>query len=161
MESIPISVEGFAKVQKELEELKSERPAIVLAIKEAREEGDLRENAGYDAARERQGMLEAKINYIESRIPRFNIIDLKTLGGDVITFGATVKLEDMDTGEKKTYTLMGPDESEISQGTISVLSPVGQALLGKEEGDEVIVDVPRGKIEYEIISVTFEGSAKA
>ena len=160
MESIPISVEGFEKVHKELEELKSERPAIVLAIKEAREEGDLRENAGYDAARERQGMLEAKINYIESRLPLFNVIDLKTLGGDTVTFGATVTLEDMDTEEEKSYTLMGPDESDLAKGSISVLSPVGQALLGKKKGDEVIVDVPRGKIEYEIISVTFEVSAQ-
>ncbi|MDD4649072.1 MAG: transcription elongation factor GreA [Desulfoplanes sp.] len=161
MESIPISVEGFAKVQKELEELKSERPAIVLAIKEAREEGDLRENAGYDAARERQGMLEAKINFIESRIPRFNIIDLKTLGGDTVTFGATVTLEDIDTGGKKTYTLLGPDEADTAHGTISVLSPVGLALLDKQAGDEVIVDAPRGKIEYEIISITFNRSSQA
>lgn len=160
MESIPISVEGAAKVQQELEELKSQRPGIVLAIKEAREEGDLRENAGYDAARERQGMLEAKINFIESRIPLFNIIDLSTLDGDVVTFGATVTLEDLDTEEKKVYTLMGPDESDLAHGTISVLSPVGQALLGKEEGDEVIVDAPRGKIEYEIVSVTFQKAKK-
>lgn len=161
MESIPISVEGFAKVHKELEELKSERPAIVLAIKEAREEGDLRENAGYDAARERQGMLEAKINFIESRIPLFNVIDRKTLGGDTVTFGATVTLEDLDTEERKTYTLLGPDESDLANGTISVLSPVGLALLGKQEGDEVIVDAPRGKIEYEVVSITFDASAGA
>jgi len=161
MESIPISVEGFAKVQKELEELKSERPAIVLAIKEAREEGDLRENAGYDAARERQGMLEAKINFIESRIPIFNVIDRKTLGGDTVTFGATVTLEDLDTEEEKIYTLLGPDESDLAKGTISVLSPVGLALLGKQAGDEVIVDAPRGKIEYEIVSVTFNESTGA
>ncbi|GAU09470.1 transcription elongation factor GreA [Desulfoplanes formicivorans] len=158
MDSIPISVQGLEKVHKELEELKKERPLVVQAIKEAREEGDLRENAGYDAAKERQGLLEAKINYLESRIPRFNVIDLDTLDGDVVTFGATVKLEDLDTGEEKTYTLLGPDESDVDRGIISVLSPVGQALLGKEEGDEVIVDAPRGKIEYEIISVTFKGS---
>jgi transcription elongation factor GreA len=158
MDSIPISVQGLEKVHKELEELKKERPLIVQAIKEAREEGDLRENAGYDAAKERQGLLEAKINYIESRIPRFNVIDLDTLDGDVVTFGATVKLQDLDTGEERTYTLLGPDESDVDKGIISVLSPVGQALLGKEEGDEIIVDAPRGKIEYEIISVTFKGS---
>lgn len=158
MESIPISVEGFEMVKRELASLKAERPAVIQAIKEAREEGDLRENAGYDAAKERQGLLEAKINYLESRIPRFNVIDLDTLDGDVVTFGATVKLEDLDTGEEKTYTLLGPDESDVDRGIISVLSPVGQALLGKEEGDEIIVDAPRGKIEYEIISVTFKGS---
>ena len=158
MDSIPISVQGLAKVNKELEELKLERPIIVQAIKEAREEGDLRENAGYDAARERQGMLKAKINFIESRLPLFNVIDMNTLGGDVVTFGATVTLEDLDTGEEKIYTLMGPDESDVDKGIISVLSPVGQALLGKEEGDEIIVDAPRGKIEYEVMGVTFKGS---
>jgi transcription elongation factor GreA len=158
MESIPISVQGLEKVHQELEELKKERPLVVQAIKEAREEGDLRENAGYDAAKERQGMLEAKINYLESRIPFYNVIDMDTLGGDVITFGATVTLEDLDTGEEKTYTLMGPDESDVNKGIISVLSPVGQALLGKEEGDEILVEAPRGRIEYEIISVTFKRS---
>jgi transcription elongation factor GreA len=83
---------------------------------------------------------------------------MDTLGGDVITFGATVTLEDLDTGEEKTYTLMGPDESDVNKGIISVLSPVGQALLGKEEGDEILVEAPRGRIEYEIISVTFKRS---
>lgn len=155
MNTIPISVEGLARVKKELEELKKERPEVIDAIAKAREEGDLRENAGYDAARERQGMLEARINYIESRIPRFNVIDLKTLSGDRVTFGATVEIEDLDTGETKTYTLLGPDETDTAAGKISVLSPVAKALLGKEEGDEIVVDAPRGRIEYEIVSVSF------
>jgi len=160
MESIPISVEGSKALERELERLKKERPAVILAIKEAREEGDLRENAGYDAARERQGMLEARINFIESRMPRFNIIDLNTVGGDQVIFGATVEIEDVDTGNVKKYTLLGPDEAEPSKGTISILSPVGQALLGKYEGDEIVVDAPRGKINYEIISITFHGPVK-
>ncbi len=157
MESIPISVEGFRALERELERLKKERPAVILAIKEAREEGDLRENAGYDAARERQGMLEARINYIESRMSRFNVIDLSTLGGEQAIFGATVEIEDVDTGNMKKYTLVGPDEADPSKGTISILSPVGQALLGKFEGDEIVVDAPRGKINYEIVSITFNG----
>jgi len=157
MESIPISVEGFRALERELERLKKERPAIILAIKEAREEGDLRENAGYEAARERQGMLEARINYIESRMSRFNVIDLTTLGGDQAIFGATVEIEDVDTGDVKKYTLAGPDESDPGKGTISILSPVGQALLGKYEGDEIVVDAPRGKINYEVISISFHG----
>ena len=157
MESIPISVEGFRALERELERLKKERPAVILAIKEAREEGDLRENAGYDAARERQGMLEARINYIESRMSRFNVIDLSTLGGEQAIFGATVEIEDVDTGNVKKYTLVGPDEADPSKGTISILSPVGQALLGKFEGDEIVVDAPRGKINYEIVSITFNG----
>ncbi len=160
MESIPITVEGFRQLERELERLKKERPAVILAIKEAREEGDLRENAGYDAARERQGMLEARINFIESRMPRFNVIDLATLGGDQVTFGATVEIEDVDTGDLKKYTLLGPDEAEPGKGTISILSPVGQALLGKYEGDEIVVDAPRGKINYEIVSISFNGTAK-
>jgi len=159
MESIPITVEGFRRLERELERLKKERPGVILAIKEAREEGDLRENAGYEAARERQGMLEARINYIESRMARFNVIDLTTLGGDQVIFGATVEIEDVDTGDVKKYTLLGPDEAVPSKGSISLLSPVGLALLGKSVGDEIVVDAPRGKINYEIISVTFQGSA--
>lgn len=158
MERIPISIEGFAKMKTELEKLKSERPAVIQAIKEAREEGDLRENAGYEAARERQGMLEARINYIESRMHRFNIIDLATLDGERVTFGATVEVEDIDSGEKKRFTLLGPDESDYNNGSVSVLSPVGRALLGKEQGDEVTVHAPKGRIEYEILSVRFNNA---
>jgi len=156
MDSIPISVEGFRNLEKELERLKQERPEVIEAIKVAREEGDLRENAGYEAARERQGMLEAKIKYIESRMARFNVIDRKTLGGPRAAFGATVELEDVDTGEKKTYTLLGADEADPDKGSISIASPVGMALLGKEEGDEVVVNAPRGKIRYDILAVRYE-----
>ncbi|MBU1003632.1 MAG: transcription elongation factor GreA [Proteobacteria bacterium] len=159
MNSIPISSEGYEKIRKELEELKKERPGVILAIKLAREEGDLRENAGYHAARERQGMLEAKINYIESRVPKFDIIDMNTLDGDKIMFGATVEVEDLDTDEVKTLILVGPDETDHVKNAISVLSPVGRALLGKAEGDEVAIDVPRGSIEYEILSVSYNGPA--
>lgn len=158
MSSIPISVQGYENVKQELEKLKKERPAVIQAIKEAREEGDLKENAGYDAARERQGMLEARINYIESRMPSFNVIDLDTLDGEKVTYGATVELEDVDTGDVKKYTLLGPDEADLANGSISVLSPVARAILGKEVGDEVVVDAPRGRIDYEIISVVFEGA---
>ena len=156
MDSIPITVEGFRKLERELERLKRERPEVIEAIKVAREEGDLRENAGYEAARERQGMLEAKITYIESRMARFNVIDRKTLGGSRVAFGATVELEDLDTEEVKKYTLLGPDEADPDEGSISIASPVGRALLGKEEGDEVVVNAPRGKIRYEIISMSYE-----
>jgi transcription elongation factor GreA len=161
MESIPISVEGFEHIRQELERLKSERPAIVQAIKEAREEGDLSENAGYDAARERQGLLEAKINFIESRMPHFNVINLSLLGGDKIIFGATVRLLDLDTDQEYLYTLAGPDETDFiprEKGAISVFSPVGRALLGKEIGDEVSVTVPKGKIQFEVVDITFNGS---
>ncbi|EPR39833.1 transcription elongation factor GreA [Desulfovibrio sp. X2] len=156
MDSIPITIEGFKRLEEELHRLKKERPEVIQAIKEAREEGDLKENAGYDAARERQGMLEARINYIESRMSRFTLIDLATLDGEIVTFGATVEIEDVDTGELKKYTLLGPDEAEPSKGSISVFSPVGRAMLGKEVGDEIVVEAPRGKIQYEIVSVVFE-----
>ncbi|MCG8529871.1 MAG: transcription elongation factor GreA [Desulfovibrionales bacterium] len=155
MSSIPISIEGFENVKKELEALKKERPAIIQAIKEAREEGDLSENAGYDAARERQGMLEARISLIESNMARYNVIDLKTLGGEKVIFGATVEIEDLDTGDVKTYTLLGPDEADYQNGSISVLSPVGKAMLGKEEGDEFVVEAPKGRITYEVVSIEF------
>ncbi len=161
MSSIPISVEGFEKVKKELDELKKARPEVIQAIKEAREEGDLKENAGYDAARERQGMLEAKIGYIESRMPQFTVIDLNKLDGDKVTFGATVAIEDLDSGAQKKYTLLGPDEADYKNGSISILSPVAKALLGKQVGDEVVVNAPGGRVEYEIISVEFLGSNPA
>lgn len=160
MNSIPISIQGFKKLEAELEQLKKDRPRIIQAIKEAREEGDLRENAGYDAARERQGMAEARIKYIESRMGLYQVVDLDKLDGDRATFGATVEVEDVETGDKRKYTLLGPDEAEPAKGSISILSPVGQALLGKEEGDEVTVSIPRGQVTYEIVSVTFEGSGE-
>lgn len=158
MTSIPISVQGYKALEEELARLKSERPEIIQAIKEAREEGDLRENAGYDAARERQGMAEARIKYIESRMALYQVIDLDKLQGDKVIFGATVELEDVDSGEAKTYTILGPDEADPGKGSISFLSPVGQALLGREEGDEVSVEIPRGRVTYEIIGVSFKGS---
>lgn len=160
MNSIPISVQGYKRLEEELNQLKNERPEIIQAIKEAREEGDLRENAGYDAARERQGMAEARIKYIESRLGLFQIIDLDKLTGDKVLFGATVKVEDVDSGEKKTFTLLGPDEAEPAKGSISFLSPVGKALLGKEAGDEITILIPKGEVTYEILEVSFPGNNK-
>lgn len=159
MNSIPISKEGFQALEQELDRLKKERPFVIQAIKEAREEGDLKENAGYDAARERQGMLEARIKYIESRMAYFNVIDLSTLHSEKAIFGATVTVEDVDTGEEKKFTLLGPDEADYdAKGSISIQSPVGQALLGKEIGDEISVDAPRGRINYEIVDIQFQKS---
>ena len=156
--STPISQQGYRKLEQELERLKKERPAVIQAIKEARDEGDLKENAGYDAARERQGLLEARINYLESRLPDFNVIDLDTLDGDRVIFGATVRLMDVDTEAEKEYTLLGADEANYAEGSISIESPVGRALLGHEEGDEVTINIPRGKVTYEIIGIEFRGS---
>lgn len=155
MENIPISVQGLALVKAELERLKKARPEVIQAIKEAREEGDLSENAGYHAARERQGMLEAKITYLESRMPRFTVVDLATVSADTVVYGATVTLEDTESGETKKYTVLGPDETDYVKGSISVFSPVGRALIGREAGDEITVEAPRGKLSYEIISIEY------
>lgn len=144
-------------MKRELENLKKQRPEVSEAIRLAREEGDLRENGGYHAARERQGMMEARITFIESRMANYNVIDMKALGGEKVSFGATVELEDGETGEKKRYTLLGPDETGFCKGSVSVLSPVGQAILGKTVGDEVVIMVPRGRVEYEVLSIEFNG----
>ena len=156
--STPISAQGYQKLEKELERLKKERPEIIQAIKEAREEGDLRENAGYDAARERQGMQEARIAYLESQLGQYNVVDLATLSGDKVIFGATVLVEDIDSGEKKAFTLLGSDEADYTRGSISINSPVGKALLGHVVGDEVTVEVPKGRVTYEITSIEFRGT---
>ncbi|MFW5490511.1 MAG: transcription elongation factor GreA [Desulfovibrio sp.] len=158
MDSIPISIQGYELVKEKLDDLKRQRPEVSKAIGEAREEGDLKENAGYHAARERQGWIEAQIRFIESRMPSFNVIDLDTLDGETVTYGATVEIEDVETGESKLYTILGPDETDYVKGSISILAPVARALLGKEEGDEVLVDIPKGKVEYEITSVVFKGA---
>lgn len=156
--SIPISVQGYKRLEKELAELKEERPHIIQAIKEAREEGDLRENAGYDAARERQGMTEARIKYIESRMALYKVVDLDKLSGNRIVFGSTVTVVDVDTDTEKSFTILGPDEADPNKGTISYLSPVGKALLGREVGDEVTINIPRGSVTYEVTGITFRGS---
>ncbi len=157
--TIPISTLGYKKLQKELDQLKEDRPAIIQAIKEAREQGDLRENAGYDAARERQGMNEARISYLESRLAQCTLVDLDKLQGDRVIFGCTVTVVDADTEEEKTYTILGPDEADLSKGSISYQSPVGGALLGHEVGDEVTISIPRGNVEYIITKIDFLGSA--
>ncbi len=155
MESIPISVQGLALVKAELDRLKKARPEVIQAIKEAREEGDLSENAGYHAARERQGMLEAKITYLESRMPYFTVVDLASITADTVVYGATVTLEDIESGETKKYIVLGPDETDYVKGGISVFSPVGRALIGREAGDEITVAAPRGKLSYEIVSIEY------
>lgn len=158
MSNTPISIQGYQKLEQELDRLKKERPVVIQAIKEAREEGDLKENAGYDAARERQGFLEARINYIESKLPTFNVVDLNTLKSDKVIFGATVKVVDIDTDEEKEFTLLGPDEADFANGSISISSPVGRALLGHEEGEEITIDIPKGRVTYEILSIEFRGA---
>ena len=156
MSSIPISKEGFQALEQELDRLKKERPHVIQAIKEAREEGDLKENAGYDAARERQGMLEARIKYIESRMALFNVI----VSFDPFQRKGHLR-RDRDRGgcgyrRRTRVHAARPGRGRLCKGTISIQSPVGMALLGKEVGDEITVNAPRGRINYEIIDIQFK-----
>ena len=157
MNKVPLTVTGANKLRAELEELKSvTRPRIIQAIAEAREHGDLKENAEYHAAREQQSFAEGRIAEIEAKLSNANIIDVtKTDANGKVIFGATVKIEDLDSGKEVTYQIVGEDEADIKEGRISVGSPIARALIGKEEGDAVVVKAPGGDIEYEIISVEY------
>lgn len=154
---IPITVAGVEKLRRELDELKRvKRPAVVQAIAEAREKGDLSENAEYDAAKEMQGHIEGRIAELEGKIPMLQIIDPKTLqAGERIVFGATVELEDEDSGNTKSYQIVGDDEADIKENRISISSPLARSLIGKFEGDEVTCPAPKGLIHYAIISVKY------
>lgn len=154
---IPITVAGAEKLRRELDELKRvKRPAVVRAIAEAREKGDLSENAEYDAAKEMQGHIEGRIAELEGKIPMLQIIDPKTLqAGERIVFGATVELEDEDSGNTKSYQIVGDDEADIKENRISISSPLARSLIGKFEGDEVTCPAPKGLIHYAIISVKY------
>lgn len=154
---IPITVAGAEKLRRELDELKRvKRPAVVQAIAEAREKGDLSENAEYDAAKEMQGHIEGRIAELEGKIPMLQIIDPKTLqAGERIIFGATVELEDEDSGNTKSYQIVGDDEADIKENRISISSPLARSLIGKFEGDEVTCPAPKGLIHYAIISVKY------
>ena len=154
---IPITVAGAEKLRRELDELKRvKRPAVVQAIAEAREKGDLSENAEYDAAKEMQGHIEGRIAELEGKIPMLQIIDPKTLqAGERIVFGATVELEDEDSGNTKSYHIVGDDEADIKENRISISSPLARSLIGKFEGDEVTCPAPKGLIHYAIISVKY------
>lgn len=154
---IPITVAGAEKLRRELDELKRvKRLAVVQAIAEAREKGDLSENAEYDAAKEMQGHIEGRIAELEGKIPMLQIIDPKTLqAGERIVFGATVELEDEDSGNTKSYQIVGDDEADIKENRISISSPLARSLIGKFEGDEVTCPAPKGLIHYAIISVKY------
>ena len=156
-DKVPMTPEGQAHLREELTRLKDvERPRISKAIGEAREHGDLRENAEYHAAKEEQGMCEARIRDYEGALSRAEVIDPKTLSGPRVRFGATVKLVNADTSEEVTYKIVGPYEADINKGLISVSAPLARALMGKEEGDEVTLQRPGGgKRDYEIIEVVY------
>jgi transcription elongation factor GreA len=158
MSKTPLTVGGAEKLRQELDRLKGqERPRIIRAIAEAREHGDLKENAEYHAAREQQSFIEGRIAEIESKLANAQVIDVTSLPANgKVVFGVTVVLADEETGEEKTYRIVGEDEADIKQGLISVQSPIARALIGKEEGDVVDVQAPGGNRAYEVVEVRYE-----
>lgn len=156
MDKIPMTRSGFQTLERELGELKSkERPAIIRAIAEAREHGDLSENAEYHAAREKQGFIEGRIKELESILSRAEVFDPAKLSGS-IKFGATVELVDEDTEEERTYQIVGEAEADIESGLLNMRSPLARALIGKDEGDSVEVTTPGGQRSYEIVRIRYE-----
>ena len=156
MEKILITRAGFTALETELKKLKSEeRPAVIQAIAEARELGDLKENAEYHSAREKQGFIEGRIKEIESIMGLAEVIDPRTLSG-AVKFGATVKVVDEDTDEEKTWQIVGEHEASIERGLLNIKSPIARALIGKEAGDGVEVRTPGGEKSYEILSIDYK-----
>ncbi len=152
----PITKKGYEKLRAELERLRSEeRIKIAKEIEHARSYGDLSENAEYQYAKEKQALIEAKIRDLEDKLARARVIDPAQLSGDKVTFGAWVELEDIETGERVRYQIVGSFEAEPEQGKISYQSPLARALIGKEEGDDVVIKTPKGEKTYEIIKVEF------
>ena len=156
MEKIPMTPPGLAQLEDELRNLKQfERPAVIRAIAEAREHGDLSENAEYHAARERQSFIEGRVSELEDIISRAQVIDITTMTGDQVRFGATVTLADEDSDDEVVYTIVGAHEADIKSGRMSVHSPLARALIGKHLGDTVEVTAPGGSKSYEIVDVRF------
>ena len=157
MERVPMTAEGFRRLEVEVKTLKTqERPAVIKAIAEAREHGDLSENAEYHAAREKQSFIEGRVREIEDKLSRSEVIDVSKLSGDSVKFGAHVELADEDTDQETAYQIVGVDEADISQGLLSVSAPLARALINKTVGDSVSVETPAGARSYEIISIAFK-----
>jgi transcription elongation factor GreA len=154
---VPITARGAEKLQKELQQLKSvERPKVIAAIAEAREHGDLKENAEYHAAREQQSFIEGRIAEINGKLGNAQIIDVTSLGEvDKVVFGATVDLVEEESGNEVTYQIVGEDEADINEGRISITSPIARALIGKQEGDIAEVQAPGGVKEYEVVEIRY------
>jgi transcription elongation factor GreA len=155
-EKVPMTVVGKRLLDEELKHLMSvERPAVVKAIEVARGHGDLSENADYSAAKERQGFIEGRIQDISDKLARAQVIDPSQLKTDRIVFGATVQLCDQENGKQVTYQIVGVDEADIKAGKVGISSPIARALIGKSEGDEVVVLAPKGQIHYDILKVAY------
>ncbi len=154
MEKIPFTREGYNALKKELEHLKSvARPENIKAIEEARAHGDLSENAEFEAAKERQAFIEGRVGELEYKLASADIIDPDKVSKDRAVFACRVLLENVDTGESVEYQLVGPEESDIAQGRISVSSPLGQAIVGKRMGDEILLNAPGGRRHYELVEI--------
>ncbi|HWA75068.1 MAG TPA: transcription elongation factor GreA [Polyangiaceae bacterium] len=154
-DKVPMTPTGAIKLREELMRLKEERPKISREIGVAREHGDLKENAEYHAAKERQGLVEARIKDIEDKLARAEVIDPSKLSGNMVRFGAFVTLTNLDTDEEQTYQILGADEADINQGSISVSAPLARAIIGKSTGDEIVVKLPGGTRRYEIGGIEF------
>ncbi|HEX6944860.1 MAG TPA: transcription elongation factor GreA [Casimicrobiaceae bacterium] len=157
MSRIPMTVQGAERLKVELHRLKTvERPSVIQAIADARAHGDLSENADYDAAKERQGFIEGRIADLENKLANAQVIDPSSVDADGrVVFGATVEIEDLDSGERSTYQIVGDDEADIKDRKISVSSPIARSLIGKTEGDTVEVKTPGGARAYEIVTVDY------
>lgn len=155
-DKVPMTAGGFARLEEELRYLKSTaRPEVIRAIAEAREHGDLSENAEYHAARERQSFIEGRVMELEDKIARAEVIDVASLNGDTVKFGATVTLVDEDTEAETAYQLVGEMEADVKEGRLSITAPLARALIGKEVGDSVEVMTPAGSKAYEILKVQY------
>jgi transcription elongation factor GreA len=156
MDKFPITAEGYTRMEAELKTLKGiDRPAVIAAISEARAHGDLKENAEYHAAKEKQSFIEGRIAELEARISRADVIDIKSLSTDTIKFGASVELMDEDTEEKITYQIVGEYEAEIKENKISITAPIARALIGKKVGDSIEVKTPKGGKSYEVLKIKY------
>ncbi|PWR25680.1 transcription elongation factor GreA [Zavarzinia aquatilis] len=156
MEKVPMTAGGYEALEAELKRLKTvDRPAVIQAISAAREHGDLSENAEYHAAKEKQSFIETRVIELEDKISRAQVIDVSKLSGQVIKFGATITLVDIDTDDEVVYQIVGVDEADVKAGRLSVSSPVARALIGKTVGDEIEVTTPGGHKSYEILKVQF------
>ncbi len=157
MQKFPITREGYEKIIEELKHLKTvERPAIITAIADAREQGDLSENADYQAARERQSFIEGKIQELEGRISLADVIDVAKLSGDTVKFGATITVIDCDTDKESSYQIVGEYEADLDKGLISIVSPIAKAMIGKKKGEFAEVNIPSGIKEYEIVAIEYK-----
>ena len=157
LERVPMTIEGFKRLEAELHRLKvEERPRIIQSIAEARTHGDLSENAEYHAAKEAQGLNEAKVAELEDKISRADVVDIAKLSGNTVKFGATVTLVDEDTGEKVKYKIVGDMEASVRDGKISISSPIARALIGKSKGDSAEVTTPKGPRSYEILKIEWK-----